>query len=305
LQSHSAPFVPIWHVTADKSAAKIAYPIDLLAAVLDGSIAASTQVCDDGSATWIAAGNHPRIAPLFACRTRAGGRHWLFVALSVLLFVPLLVSLLSSGHYGWTTLIGFGFLVMMLQEAYGAAVESIELTRGRQVLLYLGSVAASLIGFAACGALIELARLTLLPALPADSDWLAIPYFICGVLVLLAVSESLWTRWKPYGRPGRPASSPAHKLATRAAQTMAKASRIKGLLGVDGCRSRVWADGDRYAGKQKDGRQDGHGVFIWSSGERYEGEWRNGKRHGHGVSVKADGTETPGRWQDDRRVADA
>jgi hypothetical protein len=157
----------------------------------------------------------------------------------------------------------------------------------------------------ACGALIELVRLTLIPALPENSDWLAIPYAIGGVLVFLAVSELLWSRWKPYGRPGRPASGAAHPLAARAAQTMAKASRIKGLLGVDGCRSRVWEDGDRYAGKLKQGKQDGHGVFIWASGERYEGEWCNGKRHGHGVAVKADGTETPGRWRDDQRVADA
>jgi hypothetical protein len=302
LASERAPFVPIWHVTAAKSAAKIACPIDLLAAVLDGSVAAATQVRDDGAATWIAAGDHPRIAPLFACRTRVGGRHWGFVALTVLLFAVLLASLLSARFHGWMTLIGFAFLVMMLHEAYDAAVESIELTRGRRVLLYLGSVAAALVGIIICSALIELGRLILLPALPEDSDWLAIPYFIGGILVFLAVSELLWNRWKPYGRPGLATSRPDYPVAVRVAQILAKTARIKGLIGVDRCGSRAWPDGDRYAGKVKDGKQDGHGVFIWASGARHEGEWQKGKRHGHGVAVTPDGTETTGRWQDDERV---
>jgi hypothetical protein len=291
--------VPIWHVTASKSAAKIAYQIDLLAAVLDGSLAPSTQVRDDGSATWLAAADHPRIAPLLGRRSRMAGGKWLFVALTALIGAGLLVPLFTSGFHGWTTLVGFSFLVGMLRESYDAAVQSVELTRGRQLLLYLGGIAASLLGFVVCGALIELGRLSLFPELPEDSNWLAIPLAVGCILVFVVVSSLLWERWKPYGRPERKANGP-HSLAVRAAQIMAKAARLKGLLGIDGCRSHVWPDGDRYAGKIKEGAPDGLGVFTWASGARHEGEWRKGKRHGHGVAVTPDGTETAGRWTHDR-----
>ncbi len=70
LASDSEPFVPIWYVTAGRSATKIAYPIDLLSAVLDGSLAPATQVRDDGAVSWIGAADHPRIAPLLARRAR-------------------------------------------------------------------------------------------------------------------------------------------------------------------------------------------------------------------------------------------
>ncbi len=56
MASDRAPFLPIWYVTAGRSTAKIAYPIDLLSAVLDGSLAPATQVRDDGAASWIASG---------------------------------------------------------------------------------------------------------------------------------------------------------------------------------------------------------------------------------------------------------
>jgi hypothetical protein len=157
-----------------------------------------------------------------------------------------------------------------------------------------------LVGLGICGALIELGRLSLLPELPQNSDWLAIPLLVGVVLVLLAVSALLWERWKPYGRPGRKATRADYPPAVRAAQIMAKSSRIKGLLGVDGCHSHVWPDGDRYAGKLEQGAPDGPGVFTWASGARHEGGWRQGKRHGHGVAVTPDGTETAGRWTDDR-----
>jgi hypothetical protein len=133
------------------------------------------------------------------------------------------------------------------------------------------------------------------------SNWLAIPLAVGCILVFVAVSSLLWERWKPYGRPERKANGP-HSLAVRAAQIMGKAARLKGLLGIDGCRHHVWPDGDHYAGKLKQSAPDGLGVFTWASGARHEGEWRGGKRHGHGVTVSPDGTETAGRWQDDERV---
>jgi hypothetical protein len=302
LASERAPFVPIWYLTANKSLVKIAYSIDLLAAVLDGSVAAATQVRDDGAAAWLAADADPRIAPLLARRAQMTGGYWLFVALTVLLFVLLLASLFSGGVHGWLTLLDFGFLVMMLQQSFEAARESIALTRGRQVLLYLGSVASALLGLAVVGALVELGQLMLFPTLPEDSDWLAIPLFIGMVLIFVALSELLWNRWTPYGRTGLTMTQSGHPAAVRAAQSLAKAARIKGLIGVDGCRTQVSPDGDRYAGKTKGGKCEGHGVYVWASGARHEGEWQKGKRHGHGVTVTPDGTETAGRWQDDERV---
>jgi hypothetical protein len=302
LASDSRPFVPIWYVTANRSAAKIAYPIDLLAAVLDGSLAPSTQVRDDAAASWITAADHPRIAPLLSRRDQMTGGRWLFAALTALIGLGLLVPLFGTGFHGWITLVGFGFLVGMLRESYNAAIESIELTRGRRVLLYLGGIAACLIGLGICGALIELGRLSLSPGLPEDSDWLAIPLLLGSILVFVAVSTLLWERWKPYGRLDRKASGPHDSLAARGAQITAKAARLNGLLAIDGCHSRVWSDGDRYAGKVKEGKPDGHGVFTWANGARHEGEWRAGKRHGHGVAVTADGSETAGRWTDDHAV---
>jgi hypothetical protein len=253
LASDSEPFVPIWYVTPGRSAAKIAYPIDLLSAVLDGSLTPATQVRDDGAASWIAAADLPRVAPLLSRRGQMTGGRWLFVVLSVLIWAALLVPLLGVGVPGWITLVGFVFAIGIVRESYDAAVESIELTLGRRVLLYLGGVAACLIGFGICGALIELGRLILLPDLPEDSDWLAIPLAAGRVLVGVAVSTLLWERWKPYGRADRKAGG-AHSLAVRAAQITAKTSRLKGLLGIDGCHSRVWADGDRYAGLAKEGK---------------------------------------------------
>jgi hypothetical protein len=231
-----------------------------------------------------------------------GGR-WLFALLSVLIWAALLVPLLGSGVHGWLTLVGFVFAVAIVKESYSAAVESIELTRGQRVLLNLGAVAAGLVGFGICGALIALGRLSLRPDLPEDSDWLAIPLAAGSVLVVVTVSTLLWERWKPYGRADRKASSSQHSLAVRGTQITAKTSRLKGLLGIDGCRSHIWADGDRYAGHVKEGKPDGSGVFTWASGARHEGEWRQGKRHGPGVEVTADGTETAGRWTDDRVAA--
>jgi hypothetical protein len=53
--------------------------------VLDGSLLPATQVRDDGAASWIAAADHPRVAPLLSRRGRMTGSRWLFVVLSVLI----------------------------------------------------------------------------------------------------------------------------------------------------------------------------------------------------------------------------
>ena len=57
-----------------------------------------------------------------------------------------------------------------------------------------------------------------------------------------------------------------------------------------------WANGFRYEGELRDGRQHGYGTFTEASGERYEGEWRDGRPHGQGTYVQADGTVFEGEW---------
>ena len=40
--------------------------------------------------------------------------------------------------------------------------------------------------------------------------------------------------------------------------------------------SNTWADGSKYVGEWKDGKQHGQGTFT-ADGTKYVGEWRNGK----------------------------
>jgi hypothetical protein len=276
--------------------AKITCKVDLLAVVLGGTIEPSSQVRDDNSNVWTPAHNNQLVAPLLTYPARLKRTRWLFLALSVVL---------GAGFHGWRTLLSFGFIFGILREAYVASVEAIELTRARQLLLYVSGIVLALLGFGVCDALIELARLTLFPGLAPDSDWLAIPLFVGIVLVFTAMSELIWERWKPYRKENLLRTVPDdHPVKARSAQILAKQARIRGLLGVDGCIRHSWPDGDRYEGKLKGKQSDGYGVFSWASGIRHEGEWQQGKRHGYGVVVAADGTETAGRWQNDQRVAD-
>jgi hypothetical protein len=46
----------------------------------------------------------------------------------------------------------------------------------------------------------------------------------------------------------------------------------------------------------------GMGVYSWADGRKYEGEWKNGKQHGKGKYILLDGEERMGLWEDGKRI---
>jgi hypothetical protein len=60
----------------------------------------------------------------------------------------------------------------------------------------------------------------------------------------------------------------------------------------------VWANGVRYEGVFSAGNYNGQGVFTWVDGERYEGTFRDGKYSGQGVLTRANGNRYQGAWRD-------
>jgi hypothetical protein len=297
------PFHPIWYITPDKSVAKVTCKVDLVAAVLGGIIAPSTQLRDDGSNLWTAARDNARVAPLLDSPKRTTRARRIFLVLSLALGALLLLPIIAAGFAGFRTILAFVFVGMILHESYKATIESIELSLARQILLYFGGVALAIAGFVACDALIELARLTLFPQLAPSSDWLTLALFVGLVLVFTALSELLWERFKPYRKDNRArAEAKVLPIKARAAQVLAKQARIHALLGFEKCGRLALPGGQYYEGKLNKGTREGHGAFVWTNGARYEGEWQKGDRHGHGVEILPDGTEIAGLWQNGKRT---
>ncbi len=48
--------------------------------------------------------------------------------------------------------------------------------------------------------------------------------------------------------------------------------------------------------------KNGYGVFLFANGDKYEGRWKNGKRHGYGVYTWSGGKQYQGEFRDNRRV---
>ena len=65
--------------------------------------------------------------------------------------------------------------------------------------------------------------------------------------------------------------------------------------------SNTWADGSKYVGEWKDGKQHGQGIYTWADGEKYVGEYKDGKSHGQGTNTWANGNKYVGAWQDDKQ----
>lgn len=303
--SDDTSFHPVWYVTPNKSTAKITCRVDLLAAIVGGTIEPSSQVRDHGTDLWAAARDNRHIAPMLGYPNKIKRARQLFLVLSLALAPLLALPVVDSGFRGWRTIIAVGFVFLVLQESYKAALETFELSLGRLVFFYAGGVALAIAGWVACDALIELVRLIIFPLLEPDSDWITLALLVGAGIIIAALSELYWDRWKPYRREnsGR-VGHDKHPDKARSAQALAKQARIRGLLGFDKCGRQVGARGDRYEGKLKDSKRDGYGVFTWTSGARYEGHWQDGNRHGFGVEILPDGTETAGHWQTDRRVGD-
>src|SRR5579872_235062 len=292
-------FQPIWHLRSDGNANKIAYRIDLLCAVLSGVITASSQIRSEGADAWITAGEHPVVAPLLPAAAREAGSRLLFSAANIvvgaafiLLFAyPVIyLKLELAGFEGWRYLLIISVIFGTLGEARAAALEAVELTRARRLLLYAAGIAMVSVGIAASLILIELGRRLLFPDLSPNSDWLIIPLFVFAI-ILWVMQEALWDRWKPSGSGGGRNSSPAHPVKVQTAQSLAKTARFRALVGIGGHGSQTWPNGARYDGQMEHRQRQGHGVYTWASGTRYEGGWRKDKQHGLGVVIAADGTE--------------
>ena len=67
------------------------------------------------------------------------------------------------------------------------------------------------------------------------------------------------------------------------------------------------ADGDKYIGEWKDGKENGQGTYTWVSGNtwlngnKYVGEYKNGKIYGQGTYAWANGNKYIGEFKDDKR----
>ncbi len=43
------------------------------------------------------------------------------------------------------------------------------------------------------------------------------------------------------------------------------------------------ADGEKYDGGWKDGKEHGQGEYTSADGQKYDGEWKDGEQNGKGV----------------------
>ena len=59
----------------------------------------------------------------------------------------------------------------------------------------------------------------------------------------------------------------------------------------------VSGDIDTYFGQEKNGKQEGFGIFKWTSGAKYIGGWINGEMHGYGMYIWADGEKYEGNFE--------
>ena len=60
----------------------------------------------------------------------------------------------------------------------------------------------------------------------------------------------------------------------------------------------TFANGNKYVGEFKDGKQNGQGTYTFASGDKYVGEWKDGKQNGQGTATFADGSKYVGELKD-------
>ena len=76
---------------------------------------------------------------------------------------------------------------------------------------------------------------------------------------------------------------------------------IKGNC-TNGKGTMTWADGGKYVGQWKDGKEHGKGTMTRDGG-KYVGEWKDNEKHGLGTAIYADGSiYHTGEWKDDEPV---
>ena len=70
----------------------------------------------------------------------------------------------------------------------------------------------------------------------------------------------------------------------------------------------TYANGSKYVGEWKDGKENGQGTYTqvsgntWFNGNKYVGEYKNGKIHGQGTYTWADGTVGKGIWENNKLI---
>ena len=63
--------------------------------------------------------------------------------------------------------------------------------------------------------------------------------------------------------------------------------------------TKTFADGNKYVGQWKESKTHGKGTFTWASGAKYVGEMFENDFHGQGTKTLANGTVQNGRWEHD------
>ena len=60
----------------------------------------------------------------------------------------------------------------------------------------------------------------------------------------------------------------------------------------------TYANGDKYVGKYKDGKQNGQGTYTFANGDKYVGEFKDDKQNGQGTYTLTDGGKYVGGFKD-------
>ena len=63
----------------------------------------------------------------------------------------------------------------------------------------------------------------------------------------------------------------------------------------------TYADGNKYVGEWKEGKEHGQGTFASALGGKYVGEWKDGKKHGQGIFVFPNGQRFVGIYNNNHR----
>ena len=64
----------------------------------------------------------------------------------------------------------------------------------------------------------------------------------------------------------------------------------------------TFANGNKYVGEFKDGKENGQGAYTFPSGEKYVGEFKDDKKHGKGTYLFLDGDKYVGGFKDDKKT---
>ena len=70
----------------------------------------------------------------------------------------------------------------------------------------------------------------------------------------------------------------------------------------------TYANGSKYVGEWKDGKENGQGTYTWVSGNtwlngnKYVGEFKDAKRNGLGTYTFANGTVDKGIWKNNKLI---